>query len=104
MANGKKFWSFSSSQYVQSAVANVEEYLHNRGEKLPKKKYPWPSTYRPEVDVSPELGAYEAAYFQSLTRLIRWIVKLDCADLAMETSAMASMMALPRNGHLKVLF
>ena len=54
--------------------------------------------------MSPELGAYEAAYFQSLIGVIRWIVKLGRDYLAMETLAMASMMALPRKGHLKVLF
>ena len=31
MKDGTKFWIFSSSQYVQSAAANVEDYLHKRG-------------------------------------------------------------------------
>ena len=57
MENVTKCWRFRSSKYVQSSVVNVEDYLHKRGEKLPKTKSPWPSTYRPEVDVSPELGA-----------------------------------------------
>ena len=104
MKDGTKFWIFSSSQYVQSAAANVEDYLHKRGQKLPKTKLPWPSTYRSEVDVSPELGAYEAAYFQSLVGVLRWIFELGRSDLAMENSDMASIMALPRKGHLKVLF
>ena len=38
MANVTKCWSSSSSQYVQSAVTNAEDYLHKRGEKLPKTK------------------------------------------------------------------
>ena len=82
----------------------MEGYIHKRGEKFPKTKSPWPSTYHPEVDVSPELGAYEADYFQSLIVVLQWIVKLGHADLAMETLAMASMMALPCKGNLKVLF
>ena len=104
LENGVKCWSFSSSQYVQNAVANVESYLQLKGEKLPKTKSPWPSSYRPEIDVTPELGSTEAAYYQSLIGVLRWIVELGRADIAMETSAMASMMALPRKGHLKVLF
>ena len=36
--------------------------------------------------------------------VLRWIVELGRADLEMETSAMASMMALPSKGHIKVLF
>ena len=33
--NGVEAWSFSSSQYVQAAVKNVEEYLSKEGRKLP---------------------------------------------------------------------
>ena len=44
---GVKCWSFSSSQYVQNAVANVEDYLVKTGcPKLkPRCKSPWPSNY-----------------------------------------------------------
>ena len=83
---------------------NVEDYLHKRGEKPPNTKLPWPITYCPEVDVSPELRAYEAVYFQSLIGVIVYILELGSADLSMETSAMASTMSLHRKGHLKVLF
>ena len=31
--NGVKAWAFGSSQYVQAAVKNVEEYLERQGEK-----------------------------------------------------------------------
>lgn len=105
LESGAECWSFSSSQYIQNAVANVEEYLLKQGENiLPRVKSPWPSGYRPEVDVSPELTSHEASYYQSLIGILRWIVELGRADICMETSAMASMMASPREGHLQVLF
>ena len=105
LENGVQCWCFSSSQYIQNAVHNVEEYLLKQGEKgLPRAKSPWPSNYRPEIDVSPELSPPKASYYQSLIGILRWIVELGRADICMETSAMASMMALPREGHLKVLF
>jgi hypothetical protein len=105
MENGVKCWSFSSSQYVQNAVKNVESYLLKQGEKpLPKSKSPWPSNYRPEIDVTPELSSVYASYYQSLIGILRWIVELGRGDICMETSAMASMMALPREGHLNTLF
>ncbi len=94
--NGTTCWSFSSSQYVQSAVENVEDHLMKTGEKLPNRvRSPWPSNFRPEADTSPELTPVKATYFQSLIGVLRWIVELGRADLAMETSALASMMALP---------
>ena len=100
--NGTKCWSFSSSQYVQNAVGNVEDYLAKKGEKLsPRAKSPWSSNYRPETDISSELSPAKAAYFQSLIGILRWIVELGRADITMETSALASMMALPREGHLR---
>ena len=54
--------------------------------------------------MSPELGPYEAAYFQSLIGVLQWIVELVGADLAMETLAMVLMMVLPCKGNLKFLF
>jgi len=35
MDNGGECWAFSSGQYVQSTVANVEGYLKEREKKLP---------------------------------------------------------------------
>ena len=37
LANGQKAWGFSSSQYVQNAVKNIEDYLKKNGKCLPKK-------------------------------------------------------------------
>lgn len=105
MQNGLKCWSFSSSQYVQSAVKNVEEYLSKTDDKLPpRNKSPWTSNYRPECDITPELSPTKAAYYQSLIGVLRWIVELGRADICMEVSAMASMMASPREGHLQQLY
>ena len=105
MENGTSCWSFSSSQYIQNAVANVESHLQSRGEKLMvPAKSPWSYNYRPETDITPELSAEDAAYFQSLIGVLRWIVELGRADIAMETSSLASMMANPREGHLKEVY
>ena len=43
LENGTKCWIFSSSQYFQSAVNNVEDYCDKQGlGMLPKVKSPWP--------------------------------------------------------------
>ena len=55
LENGKKCWSFSSSQYVQNAVKNVEDYRSKCGlDLLPRVKSLWSSNYRPEADVTPD--------------------------------------------------
>ena len=37
LANGAQAWSFSSSQYVQETLQNVESYLKEQGLKLPAR-------------------------------------------------------------------
>ena len=105
MENGVEAWAFSASQYIQAAVKNVEEYLAKRDDgwwSLPAKaETPIQSTYCPELDVSPELGAEDALYYQSLIGVLRWIVELGRVDICLEVSMLSSHLALPREGHMQ---
>lgn len=106
LENGMNAWTFSSSQYVQAAVSNVETYLTQKGLKFQSRapNTPLSSNYRPEVDVTPELGPVEAAYYQSLIGILRWMVELGRVDICLEVSMMSSHLCLPREGHLGQLF
>ena len=105
LVNGQKAWSFSPSQYVQEAVRNVEDHLAKLNRKLPtNNKTPMVTSYRPELDVSPLLEGSDAAYYQSLIGVLRWIVELGRVDICLEVSMMSSMLAMPRRGHLENLF
>ena len=105
MPNGQQCWAFGSAQYVKAAVTNVEEYLSKIGQSLPARaKTPLSANYRPELDVSDELGPDEASYYQSLIGILRWMVELGRVDLNCEVSMMSSHLALPRKGHLEQLF
>ncbi|KAL7528322.1 hypothetical protein ACHAXR_005938, partial [Thalassiosira sp. AJA248-18] len=102
LENGTSCWAFGSAQYVHAAVDNVETYLKKKGETLPAKApTPLSTGYRPEIDLTPELGAADASYYHSLIGILRWIVELGRADLNVEVSMMSSHLALPREGHLK---
>ena len=71
MENGSTAWSFSSSQYVPSAVKNIEDSLAKQGEKLTARANTLlTSNYRPEIDVSMELQPVDVAYFHSLIGII----------------------------------
>ena len=106
--NGVDCWAFSSSQYVQAAVKNVEEYLSKRDNvnwRLPTKaETPMRTSYRPELDVTPELPPTDASYYMSLIGILRWIVELGRVDVCLECSMLSSHLALPREGHLYQLF
>ena len=54
LENGVKAWDFSSSQYVQAAVKNVEEYVKDKENlNIPvRAETPIQTSYRPELDVS----------------------------------------------------
>ena len=85
LENGVYAWAFSSSQYVQTAVKNVEAYLdsqENKRWKMPSKADTLlTTTYRPELDVSRELNEVDAAYYQSLIGILRWMVELGRVDV-----------------------
>ena len=105
LENGVSAWSFGSSQYVQSAIANVERHLKIKKESFPKRaSAPFTTNYRPEIDVSTLLNPTDAAHYQSLIGILRWIVELGRVDITCEVSMMASMMAMPRTGHLNQLY
>ena len=104
LENGVWVWSFSSSQYVQSAVKNVEVYIgrpKNSHFKITSKaETPLMTSYRPELDVSSELTSRDSAYCQSLIGILHWIVELGRIDICLEVLMMSSHLAMPRKGHL----
>ena len=105
LEGGVDTWAFSSSQYVQNAVNNVESFLKTKGQSLPRRATsPFSPNYQPEIDITAELCPTMAAYFQSLVGILRWIVELGRVDITVETSLLASCMAMPRQGHLNQLY
>ena len=104
LENGQKCRAFCSSQYVREEVQNVVNYLKNRGEGLAAKAVtPRMSGYRPEIDITPELGSEDAAYYNSLIVVLRWIVELGRIVINVEASMLSSHLALPREGHFQEL-
>ena len=58
------------------------------------------TSYRPELDVTPELNDADASYYQSLIGILRWIVELGRVDICLEVSMMSLHLELPQIGHL----
>ena len=61
---------------------------------------PLTSNYRPDIDITEELGEDEASYYHSLIGVLRWIVELGRVDICCEVSMVSSHLALPQCGHL----
>ena len=58
------------------------------------------TSYRPELDVSPELMPGDSTYYQSLIGILWWIVEPGRIDICLEVSMMSLHLAMPRKGHL----
>jgi hypothetical protein len=68
LPNGMVAWGMISSNYMQYAVQNVQDYLLALpgDQKLPKKAYgPFAGGYKPELDESPELDPTRSNFYQS---------------------------------------
>jgi hypothetical protein len=60
--------------------------------------------YRPELDITPELSPDQASLYQTQIGVLRWCVERGRIDNITEVSELASYLALPREGHLEVVF
>ena len=106
--NGGECWTQSADKYLAASVENVEMKLKKRGrDGLPKKKKcltPFESSYRPELDVSPELALDGHRYFQELIGVLRWGVEIGRLDILLEVALLSAYLACPREGHLEAAF
>ena len=102
---GIKAWGFGYTQYFQDTVKNIEEYLRQKVKSLSAKGVDvLTKKYSPEIDISEELGAQEASYFQYLIGILLWIIELGRVDICTDTSMMSSHITLPQRGNLESLF
>jgi hypothetical protein len=106
MPNGVEAWMISPTKYIREAIKSVERHLEKEyGSKLPKRvSGPFPTGYRPEMDITQGLEGDESSYYQSQIGVLRWMVELGRIDIITEVSSLASCLALPRRGHLEALF
>ena len=93
----------SPSKYVQEAVKNVKNYLQEKDPGRPWLKrapIPFSKDYRPEVDLSPELGPDDTSYYMSQIGVLQWMVEIGRVNIITEVSMLASQLACPRDGHI----
>jgi hypothetical protein len=64
-------------------------------------KTPFPSNYRPEIDISDELDADLCSRYAQLIGVFRWMIELGRIDIYYEVSILSQYLASPRVGHLE---
>ena len=101
LGDGSFAWYMSSESYAKAAIQNIELWLEKRKERLPTRTAcVFPSQWKPELDVTPELNEEDASYYQQQIGVLRWMVELGRIDIATEVSMLAAFSACPRQGHL----
>ena len=107
LPDGRKSWGMSSERYVKSSIETVEGLLKEDGDGYHLKstaKEPVPLSYKPELDVSPELGPKLASRYRQMVGILRWAVELGRVDIYYETVILSHYLVCPREGHLEALY
>jgi hypothetical protein len=107
LPSGKTEWAMGSKTYVKNAVKVVESLIAEDNPEVKLKttaRNPFPSGYKPELDVTTELNDELGSRFLQLIGILRWAIKLGRLDIFVEVSQLSQHQTLPRRGHLEALY
>jgi hypothetical protein len=107
LPDGREVWSTSPRTYVKNSILVVERLLEEDGEGYvlkSKARNPFPTGYKPEIDVTDELDPALASRFMQLIGILRWAVEIGRIDIYLETSLLSQYQANPRLGHLEAAY
>jgi hypothetical protein len=107
MPDGREVWASSPRDYVKNAIKTVEGLFEEDGEGYVLKnnaKDPFPANYKPELDVTDELGPELTSRYLQLIGICRWAIELGRLDIFHETAVLSQYQANPRVGHLEILY
>jgi hypothetical protein len=97
-------WALSSEPYVKEAIKNIEKHLAEQNRTLRKSNQPMPTSYLPELDITPLLTEQEIHFYQSQISILRWMVELGRLDIYINVALLSSYLTAPRQGHLEAIY
>ena len=92
MPDSRKVCVFSSRDYVKNAIITVELLFEEHGEGFTFRnsvKNPFPMGYKPELDITEELGPEMISRYLELIGICRWAVELGRIDIFLELSLLS---------------
>jgi Reverse transcriptase (RNA-dependent DNA polymerase) len=105
--DGRTVYGMSSRTYVKNSVKVVEALLREDDPDAKLKstaKNPFPSGYKPELDVTLESNDQMTSRYLQLMGILRWAIELGRIDIFVEVSQLSQYQALPRQGHLEAAY
>lgn len=107
LKSGDLAWSMTCVDYLKGTIEEVNKTLHESGTALKnfgKGERPYPSSYRPELDVSRELDDRMTNRYQQYIGILRWSIELGRIDILTEVSVLSQYLCNPREGHLATVY
>ena len=107
LGDGSTAWSMTCIDYLKGAIENVGRTLKESKTALKNfgdGKRPFPSSYRPELDVTKELDEEMTNRYQQLIGILRWSIELGRIDINTEVSCLSQYLCNPREGHLLAVY
>jgi hypothetical protein len=92
---------------VKNLILMVERLLEEDGDGYTLKsnvKNPFPTGYKPELDVTDELDEYLASRFMQLIGILHWAVEIGRIDIYLEVSLLSQYQVNPRFGHIEAAY
>ena len=107
LEDGREVWSMTCVDYIKGAIKSVNDMLEKDNVAL--KMFgdghrPYPSSYRPELDVSELLSDELINRYQQLIGMLRWSIELGRIDIQTEVSCLSHHLCAPREGHLNAAY
>jgi hypothetical protein len=89
---------------VKNSGKVVEALLHENDPDVKLKstvRNSFPSGYKPELDVTPELNDHLDSHYLQLMGILHCAIELSQVDMFGEVSQLSQLQALPRQGNLE---
>ena len=104
---GRIFWYITCVEYLSGYIKNIYSILE--GNKAALKSFggghcPYPSSYRPELDVTDEFDEELTNRFQNLIGFIRWSIELVRIDIMTEVSCFSQHVCSSCEEHLDTVY
>ena len=105
--NGHEIWKTASRSYITNDIETVEGlFLEDDNCEVLKSnvRNPFPSNYRPELDIIEELGTELLSYYLQLVGIFRWVVDIGRIRIFHDTSLMLQYQANTCIGYIEVIY
>ena len=91
LKTGEKYWSMYAYDYIKESCKMVRGWSENEGCKFKNNcDDAMPAKYRPEIDISAELGDDQATQFQQMIGILCCLIELGRIDIITEVPLLSS--------------